>query len=200
MRVLAYRRLLVLSLTVLATLLAVPVGAPFATPVQAKPIEREHYSGADSGDFNCDGLDMHFEVTFSGLFMLKEGRKGDPTPYYFDNYEYHVVYTTVPDNGRWFTRDGNGLYKDMHITNVSGTIYEFEAMDAGQPFVIRDQDGNVVLRDRGRLLVRFVVDTKGDSDLSNDEFIEGSFELLADNGSHPGFYIDFCQLAKDLLL
>lgn len=174
--------------------------AVVAAPAAAKPLEREHYTATDSFDFDCDGLAMHGEATFSGVFMLKQGRRGDPTPYYFDNYELHVVYTTSPDNGRFFTRDGNGLYKDLSITNIGGTVYAFEAIEVGRPFVLRDMNGNVVIQDQGRLHYYFEVDTKGDDDLSNDEGIEGSFQLLDDNGAHPGFYIDFCQVAKELLL
>ena len=28
-------------------------------------------------------------------------------------------------------------------------------------------------------------------------FIDGSFELLADNGRHPAFYMDFCEVIAD---
>jgi hypothetical protein len=48
-------------------------------------------------------------------------------------------------------------------------------------------------------MVTFVVDTKGDADLDNDEFIEDSFALIRDAGSHPGFYIDFCEMAADVI-
>jgi hypothetical protein len=41
------------------------------------------------------------------------------------------------------------------------------------------------VRDRGVLFTTFVVDTLGDSDLDNDVFIDGSFSLLKDAGSHP---------------
>jgi hypothetical protein len=56
-----------------------------------------------------------------------------------------------------------------------------------------------VIKDRGHLRVAFDVDTLGDQDLSNDIFIDGSFSVVADNGAHPGFYIDFCELANDLI-
>ena len=46
----------------------------------------------------------------------------------------------------------------------------------------------------------FQVDTLGDTDLENDVFIEDSFVLLADNGRHPGFYIDFCEVVEDYFL
>ena len=69
-----------------------------------------------------------------------------------------------------------------------------------QPAVrIHDINGNLVIKDRGHLRVGFSVDTQGDADLANDVFIDGSFEVIADNGAHPGFYIDFCGLASDLI-
>jgi hypothetical protein len=62
-------------------------------------------------------------------------------------------------------------------------------------------NGNKVFFDRGRLLTTFQVDTKGDGDLSNDEFIDGSWQLLADNGAHPFFHFDgeWCDIVQDLL-
>jgi hypothetical protein len=169
-------------------------------PAQAAPLEREHYQDTFTDEFDCDGITLRQEVSVQGLFMLKQGRAGDPTPYLSDNYEYSMRATAVPDTGRWFTREGNGLYKDRKITLVQGTVYQFDAIEAGQPFIVRDMDGNLVLRDRGLLHTRFQVDTKGDADQSNDEFVEGSWELVADRGSHPGFYVDYCQMAKDLLI
>ena len=169
-----------------------------AATVHAAPIVRDHYSGTDSGTFDDSGFDINFEVEFSGVFMLKQGRKGDPTPYYFDNYDYRTVYTNA-DTGAWLTQSGNGLYKDLKIVNVSGTVYRFEAIEVGRPFRIHDMDGKLVIADRGHLRVGFTVDTLGDSDLDNDIFVDGSFELLADNGSHPGFYVDFCDIANDLI-
>jgi hypothetical protein len=171
----------------------VPVLALFALalagPVQARPIEYEHYSGTDSFDFDDCGFVVHNDVVFEGVFMLKAPRSDGEPPRLFDN--YHAI-ETLSANGRTATIEHQGLYKDLRITHVEGTIYQFVAMESGQPFVARDEDGNVLFRDRGVLMVTFQVDTKGDSDLENDEFIEGSWSLLKDAGSHPGFYIDFC--------
>ena len=161
----------------------------FAGSVQAAPIEREHYSGTDSFDFDDCGFVIHDEVVFDGVFMLKAPRADGAPPFYFDN--YHSV-ETLTANGRTATIEHQGLYKDLRITHVEGTIYQFVAMEAGRPFTVIDSDGNVLIRDRGVLMVTFQVDTMGDSDLENDEFIEGSWSLLKDAGSHPGFYIDFC--------
>jgi hypothetical protein len=168
-----------------------------AVPAQAAPLEREHYSGTDSFDFDDCGFVIHDEVTFEGTFMLKAPRADGAPPYVFDNYDSHETLTA---NGRTLTIDHQGLYKDLHITQVEGTIYQFVAMEAGQPFVVRDSDGNILFRDRGVLKTTFQVDTHGDTDLDNDEFIEGSFSVLADNGRHPGFYIDFCAEMRNYFL
>jgi hypothetical protein len=171
----------------------VPVAAllamAIAGPVQAAPIEYEHYSGTDSFDFDGCGFVIHDEVAFEGVFMLKAPSTEGAPPRLFDN--YHSI-ETLSANGRTATIEHQGLYKDLHITQVEGTVYQFVAMESGQPFTIRDADGNVLIRDRGVLMTTFQVDTKGDTDLENDVFIEGSWSLLKDAGSHPGFYIDFC--------
>jgi hypothetical protein len=187
------------SIRKLALGVAIVAGSALAVdPADAAPLVREHYSGTDSFSFDDCGFLIEGTTTFHGLFMLKEGRRGDPTPYLFDNYDFRDVYTN-PATGAWFTRDGSGMYKDLHIVNVEGTVYRFESMEVGQPFVIRDSDGNLVMRDRGGLRFGFTVDTLGDDNLDNDVFIEGTDVLLADNGHHPGYYIDFCDLAADLI-
>jgi len=182
----------------LVALTAIGVAAVGAGTVEAEPLDREHYSGTDSDSFDDCGFTIDVEATFSGLFMLKEGRRGDPTPYVFDNYRYVNVFTN-PATGASFTQSGNGLFKNLHIVNVEGTVYRFESIEVGRPFEIRDMAGNLVIKDRGHLRTRFSLDTQGDTDLENDVFIEGTFELVADNGAHPGFFIDFCDIANDLI-
>lgn len=179
--------------------LVVIAGSAFALgEAHADPIDREHYSGTDSFSFSDCGFQIDGVSTFSGVFMLKQGRAGDPTPYVMDKFKYETVYTN-PVTGASFTESANGLYKDLRIVNIEATVYHFEAFYAGQPFRIHDSDGNLVIRDRGHLRVSFSVDTLGDADLDNDVFVDGSFEVVADNGSHPGFFTDFCEIANDLI-
>jgi hypothetical protein len=176
---------------------ALSIAALMAPAAYAAPIEREHYSFTDSFTFDDCGFPGITDLVGHGVFMLKKGVAGDPTPRVFDNYDVLETVTNA-DTGKWFTISHNGLYKDLKITLVSGTIYQFTAIETGQPFVVRDSEGNVVLRDRGNLVRYFQVDTKGDSDLGNDEFIEGSFSFT-DHGAHPGFVADFCEIANDLI-
>jgi hypothetical protein len=85
---------------------------------------------------------------------------------------------------------GGLLLAPPSITSIASRSAGIET----QPFVIRDMDGNIVIRDRGRLLFRALFDT------ATGEFIEGSMEVLANNEAHPGFYVDYCQMAKELLV
>ena len=126
---------------------------------------------------------VHDEVTFNGVFMLKAPTEAGAPPRYFDNYEPHE---TLSANGRTLTIDHQGLYKDLHDRPSSRAR---STSSCPRSRVSRSSsatsDGNVLFRDRGVLKSTFLVDTKGDTDLDNDVFIEGSFELLADHGSHP---------------
>jgi hypothetical protein len=159
-----------------------------------------HYSYIDRFSYSDCGFTVNVVHENSGTFHLRPGRQGDTTPYYFDNYEWHTVQTN-PANGKWFREDGQGLYRDLHITKVEGTVYTFVSQETGRPYTLTDMNGNRVFADRGRLLTTFQVDTKGDADLSNDEFIEGSFQLLDDNGAHPFWHFDgdFCEIVQNLL-
>jgi hypothetical protein len=167
-------------------------------PVAAKPLVREHYSGTDTFTAEFCGTTWNAEITFEGLFMLKEGRAGNPTPFFFDNYHYEIVWTDSSEPSRSWVQTGQGLFKDLRITLVSGTVYDFQALETGQPFVMWTTDGELIVRDRGSIVHHFRVDTKGD-DLDNDEFIEG-FDALRISGPHPVFLAteeEFCGFVAD---
>lgn len=168
-------------------LAAAAVSVP--TAAQAKPEGFEHYSGTDSFEVNQCGFDAHVDVAFEGLLMFKENKSGGPT-LLMDNY---YALETVTANDRTLTIEHQGLLKETSIELVAGTIYQVETMEAGQPFVIRAADGTVLMRDRGLLRVTYQVDT---ADPDNWAFVDGSFELLADHGSHPGFY-DPCPVLEE---
>jgi hypothetical protein len=159
-----------------------------------------HYSNVDFFSYSDCGPTVVGTFQNNGSFHLRPGKHGDPTPYLFDNYEWHTV-STNPANGKWFREDGQGMYRDLHITNVEGTVYTFVSQETGRPYTLTDMHGNKVFFDRGRLLTTFQVDTKGDDNLDNDEFIDGSFQLLADNGAHPFWHFDgdWCDIVNDLL-
>jgi hypothetical protein len=163
----------------------------------ASVIERVHYSGTFAHEETICGHELHNEGTFSGLFMLKM-RGNEPIPYGSDNYYVREVQTDIDGNG--FITQSNGLFKDLRITHVRGTIYRFVAINVGQVETIRTLDGRVVERNRGLLKFSFLVDTKGDANPDNDEFIDESF--LKDAGKHPAAYStdeEFCAVIEEAM-
>ena len=96
----------------------------------------------------------------------------------------------------------NGMYKDLRITHVRGTIYRFVGIDVGQVYTVRTLDGKAVQRNRGLLKFTFLVDTKGDSNLNNDQFIPNSFRMLKDAGKHPDASAtdeEFCAVIEEAI-
>jgi hypothetical protein len=162
----------------------------------AKPLEREHYSGMFTDTFTdteCgDPITIDYTNTYSGVFMLKEGRHGDPTPYFFDNYSGVETLTNVA-NDKTLTLIHQGIWKDQRIEHVAGTTYRFTALEAGRPVVAIGPDGNKVVFDRGRIFHTFLVDTLGDADLSNDIWLDDVGAEVA--GPHPIFFeeVAFCD-------
>jgi hypothetical protein len=167
----------------------------------AEPLERERYSFQDSDTFTdteCgEPITIDYAAEFSGLFMLKQGRAGDPTPYFFDNYSGVETFTNVA-NGKTFTLVHQGLFKDQRIELVEGTVYRITAIETGRPVTGIAPDGTKINLDRGRIRYTFLVDTQGDADLSNDVFLSEEEPDLA--GPHPVFTgdADFCELLDAL--
>ena len=191
-----HRRTIGRVAAVLTTVIAVTV---LVSPVAAAPLEREHYSFEDSDTFtvtDCgDPITIDWTVTGSGVFMLKDRKPGGPTPpYYFDNYSSVETYTNVA-NDKTATVKHQGLYRDVQIKLVEGTVYRFIAMDSGRPIVVMGPNGERLVADRGGIRFTFLVDTLGDADLSNDVFIEDVSDPKV-SGPHPVFVgdVDFCDL------
>jgi hypothetical protein len=172
-----------------ATAVAV-IGSPAAG---AKVVDRGTYSDTESFRVDDCGFPLDVVSTFSGHFRARADRAGQAF-YALDNYRFRDVVTN-PETGKWFVIRGNGLFIETKATLVEGNVYEFVQNDAGQPFVIEDSAGSVVLRDRG--LVRFTVlfDTLGDGQPGGEPGAELDVEL---RGPHPGFDADVCAIAAEL--
>jgi hypothetical protein len=91
---------------------------------------------------------------------------------------------------------GHALFREVTARHVAGDIWEFTAHETGQPFVVEDSEGNLVLRDRGRATFRALFDTEGDGQPGG---ILLEDEVTGVPGPHPGLDIDFCELASDLI-
>lgn len=167
-----------------------------AMPVGATVVDRGHYSGTDSFTYNDCGYPVGVDAEFSGNYRIRAGKHDDGSAFFLnDNYSYREVHTNL-DTGEWFVVRGNGVFDEVGATRVEGSVFEFVAVEAGQPFVVEDSAGNVVLRDRGAIRYRTLFDTGGDDEPAGTvvEFLGADVR-----GPHPGFFTDFCKIAGELI-
>jgi hypothetical protein len=147
----------------------------------------EPYAGVDNFpiDGYCGLAEVQLNVEFSGKVHIREGKGKQASAFFFhDNYSALETITNR-QNGKFFTISHDGVNKDIRATRVEGSIFEFVSQDVGQPFVVRDMDGNVVLRDRGAIAFTYLFDTLGD-DVPGGDFIEDLDVRVS--GPHPAFF------------
>ena len=119
-------------------------------------------------------------------------RAGSLQTAFFDHNQYwwsekHTNLTT----GEVIYLSANGLFQETRAVPLGGTLFMFSSVNAGQPFVIRDAAGNVLLRDRGAIKETVVFDTEGD-DVPGGIFIESVSLSVA--GPHSGIGFDTCDI------
>ena len=164
-------------------------------PVLATVVDHEHFEGTDHFVNTECGFALDVNGTFSGHTVIR-ATKGGQAFLGTTTSRYSDVYTNTQTK-KFFVVRGKTLFKELHATHVEGNIYEFEAIEAGQPFVLEDADGNVVVRDRGVIRYRALFDTLGDGQPSA-ELVENLSAVL--HGPHEGFSddFDFCAIAAEL--
>jgi hypothetical protein len=176
--------------------LAVLALAPSA---HAEVILHEKFADSFSDDFELCGIPVHTEFEFSGVTHLRVG-KGDLDSAFFLLLRIRTTETiTNPANGEFLVIEGDSLQHDTKATPVGGSVFRFTSVEAGQPFVLRDMTGAVLLRDRGVIRTTILFDTLGD-DTPGGVTLEELDVSVA--GPHPGFFMDedgFCALVQDLI-
>src|ERR687889_2379466 len=164
---LPWRRRRMVAATFGGALLALSLAAG---PVGATTILRDHYS--DDYGFSFDDCGFWIDVAghADGVAHLRVGT-GDLASAFFlhDNYSYLETWIRR-DTGEFFRVGANGLFQETGATPVGGTIFEFTSINAGQPFIVWDSDGNLVLRDRGVIRQVLQFDTLGDN-VPGGEFV-----------------------------
>jgi hypothetical protein len=180
----------VILVTALLTLgAAVPA---FATQFQ----KTTPYSNSYSFDNADCGFPIHVDGVQQGKVHVRQGTGKDATAFFaHDQYSFSETWTNT-DTNAYFTVSGNGLFNEVKATQVSGSIFEFRSVNSGQPFVVHDSSGNLVIKDRGTIQETILFDTLGD-DVPGGNFIE----IVSDkvHGPHPGFFIDICDVAESLI-
>ena len=153
-----------------------------AFAAEAKVIDRQRYSFTDVDHERTCGRDLTVETTTSGISMTKSSHGGLPSRSY-DHYNIHEVLTDAAGEG--YIIDLSGLYNEMQVRHVRGSLYRYTAKSVGQVFTIRALDGKAVERNSGLLEITFLLDTKGDSDPGNDVYLEDTIRLVKIAGTQP---------------
>ena len=120
-------------------------------PSNATVVDRDHYF-SEPYSFSHDdcGFDVEVNGTSSGVFRIRAGKGKTATAFFgHDNYSF-VETQTNPETGAFVTITANAVFNEIKARHVEGTIFEFEAVEAGQ-FRMYDSDGRLVARDRGSL-------------------------------------------------
>jgi hypothetical protein len=177
-------------------LVAAAVGVFGAAPAGATIVEGGPYTEPYSFGYDDCGFDVSVEGIASGHYSIRDGKGRRATAFFLnDNYSFKETHTN-PDTGAFFTVKGNAIFHEIKATRLEGNLFEFEAVEAGQPFVMYDSHANLVLRDRGSIHHHAIFDTLGD-DVVGGELVE---ELDPDvNGPHPAFEGDLCETITELI-
>ena len=170
-----------------------------AVPAQATIADRGGFSDVESVVEEFCGLEVRHDSVFSVKFRARTG-KGDLDQAFFgmDRYRATDTFTNLA-TGAFYTIEHKGIFKDVRATRVDGNVFEFTILEAGTPAVLRDMNGNVVLRDRGAIWWTWVFDTLGDSEPGGDLLKETVDRV---SGPHPMFELDedaVCASVHDLI-
>ena len=178
--------------------LAMMIAAAAAVPAQAAVFDKGPFTFEDSETEDICGLEVRHDFVVSGHFRNRTG-KGDLDQAFFGQSSAHFTDTfTNLANGAWFTVDGRTTIMDVKATPLGDNIFEFTFREAGI-VVVRDMDGNIVLRDTGAIWTLQVFDTLGDSQPGGEPLDE---TVIRVSGPHPGFEQDeeaFCATVHDLI-
>lgn len=179
----------------LAALVAIALVAAF--PASATVYEKGRFIDEFSFSYDDCGIPVSVEGTARGQFRVRQG-KGKTATAFFQRVtvSFREIHTNT-DTGEWFLIRGHEVFNEVKARRVEGTIFRFTAVEAGQPFIVENSAGEVILRDRGVIRFTILFDTLGD-DVPGGEFIEDVDVQV--RGPHPGFGdFDFCGMVTDLI-
>ena len=174
----------------MATMVVVVALLAIAGPASATTILRERYAEDYGFTYACGDVEIAVEGHVEGIVQFRVGKGRFATAFFaHDNFSFSEVHTN-PD-GESLAISGNGLFQETRAVALGDNRFAFSSRLAGQPFTVRDADGNLVVRDRGVIRETIVFDTLGD-DTPGGIFIEGvSFEVA---GPHDGLGFDTCDI------
>ena len=182
----------------LAAVLAMMVVMAGAAPAPATVFNKGDFTFQDSFEEDLCGIAVRHDVDVSGRFRNRTG-KGDLDQAFFGhaNVEFADTFTNLA-TGASFSIEGRITSMDVKASPLGGNVFDFTSRDSGTT-VVRDMDGNVVLREAGAIWFEIVFDTLGDS-MPGGEVLDET--VLRVSGPHPLFDMDeaaFCGMVHELI-
>ena len=174
---------------------AVLMAALGAAPAQATI--RERISSESEWSF-VEDCGFPVQVTGSGteLITIREGKNKDNGAFpVHARFTYRETWTN-PATGQWFVIRGHVQFNEVEATHVEGSIFKFRFVEAGQPVVVEDSDGNVVARNNGSLHGTYLFDTQGDDQPGGEWVTDLDFRVA---GPHPSLDKPACDYAAELI-
>lgn len=174
-----------LSAAATALALVVPAGSARADVV-------DHHTFNDSREFSFDGCGFTIDIsdTQRGTYLARSTDLG----WDLEQIVVHGRATyTNPLTGAWFTLRADTLIRDVDVQVVGENLLEVTTRQSGSPFTLADSSGRVVVRDKGLLVFRARFDVSS----GEPEYL--GEEALLDRGGHPGYFLDICDVATELI-
>jgi hypothetical protein len=179
----------------LSALVAIALLALGAISAGATIFEKGRFTEEISFSYDC-GFLVEVEGEASGQFRIRQG-KGKTASFFFfrSTYSLREVHTNT-ETGEWFVVRARAVINEVKARRVEGSIFKVVTIQAGQPFVVENSAGEVVLRDRGVIRFTILFDTQGDNVPGGEEV-----EFLGADvrGPHPGFDTDHCEVVRELI-
>lgn len=145
------------------------------------------------------GIAVVHDIAFSGSFRVRvDNASGGQAFFQRLTADVTDVFTNSL-NGKSMSIESHELDNEIAATQVSGNVYEFTTIEAGQPCVCRDSAGNIVLRDTGVIRHHVLFDTLGDGAPGG---ITLDDQIVAVGGPHPGLQqtdAEFCAVVTGLI-
>jgi hypothetical protein len=183
---------------VMPAVLTMMLAAAGAAPAQAAVFDQDRFTFEDSETEDICGLTVRHDFVVSGHFRTRTGKGELDQAFFGQSSERFTDTFTNLANGAWFTVDGRITLMDVRASALGDNIFEFMFRESGIS-VVRDMDGNVVLRDTGAIWTLEIFDTLGDSQPGGESLEQ---TVIRVSGPHPGFEQGedaFCATVHDLI-
>ena len=166
-----------------------------ALPTEASAemlIINEPWSVDEGGQFTDCGPTINWTVHIDGQTSIRTGKGKDASAFFArEQSTGHEVWTDAVTGDVLLVIDWRDQIHDVKATRLNGSVFQFTTTQVGQPFTVRDGDGNLLVHDRGLIAFTYTFDTLGD-DVPGGVFVDEVDVRIA--GPHPGFDLDLCTL------